>query len=144
MTFTDQIDDLTTALRHTRGRLLAPLDYTQQQLPRDPSIFVEDVLHYVMDQWAVDLAEQGHGLEEEAWSASSDYPRYLLHLANGQLARLRFGGEYPRELLLDISKGASSPEQLATARSVTIELPITLDPNVLLASLLDGMKGITV
>ena len=69
MTFAAQIDDLTTALRHTRSRLLAPIDLQQQRIPRDPEIFVEDVLCYVMDQWAADLREQGHVLEEDtAWN----------------------------------------------------------------------------
>ena len=47
MTFNAQLDDLTTALRSTRARLLAPLDFSQHPLPRDPEIFGDDVVHDV-------------------------------------------------------------------------------------------------
>ena len=143
MTFTAQIDDLTTALRSTRSRLLAPLDLSQQQLPRDPSIFVEDVLLYVMDEWASDLREQGHVLEEDtAWAnAQSHFPRYLLRLAGGGLCQLHFTGEYPRALYLSISKGFRNGQQFSDARQVQFELPITTDPNVLLLSLLENLRS---
>lgn len=146
MTFTAQIDDLTTALRHTRSRLLAPIDLQQQQLPRDPRIFVEDVLCYVMDEWAADLREQGHVLEEDtAWNDGvNHYPRYVLRLAGGTLAQLHFTGEYPRSLHLSISKGFRNGSQFSDARQVSFELPITSDPNKLLLSLLNSLKDVTV
>lgn len=146
MTFTSQIDDLTTALRHTRSRLLAPVDPFQQQLPRDPEIFVEDTLYYVMDQWAEDLREQGNVLEEDtAWNDShSGYPRYVLRMAGGNMVQMHFTGEYPRSLFLNISKGFRNGQQFSDARHVQIELPITTDANALLASMLEGLKGVNV
>jgi hypothetical protein len=147
MTFSAQIDDLTTALRHTRTRLLAPVDPFQQQLPRDPAIFVEDTLYYVMDHWAADLREQGSVLEEDTeWTGDgrSHYPRYVLRMAGGNLVQLHFTGEYPRSLFLNISKGFRNGQQFSDARHVQIELPITTDANALLASLLDGLKGVSV
>ncbi|MBK9174827.1 MAG: hypothetical protein IPM46_00520 [Flavobacteriales bacterium] len=146
MTFTAQIDDLTTALRHTRSRLLAPVDPFQLQIPRDPEVFVEDTLYYVMDQWAEDLRTQGNVLEEDtAWNdAQSGYPRYVLRMAGGNLVQLHFTGEYPRSLFLNISKGFRNGQQFSDARHVQMELPITTDANALLASLLDGLKGVTV
>ncbi len=142
MTFTAQLDDLTTALRHTRARLLAPLDFSQHQLPRDPEIFVEDVLHYMMDQWGEDLKQQGHVLEHDtSWQDPvSHYPMYLLRMAGGDLLRLHFTGEYPRVLYVSISKGFRNQEQFSDARQVLVELPITTDPNVLLITLLDGLR----
>lgn len=146
MTFTAQLDELVTALRRTRSRLLAPLDFHQQQLPRDPSIFVEDVLLYVMDEWASDLRQQGHVLEEDTtWkSGASHYPRYVLHMAGGTSAQLHFTGEYPEALYLTISKGFRSANQFSDARHAQFALPLTIDPNVLLMSLLDGIKAIAV
>ena len=146
MTFNAQIEDLTTALRHTRSRLLAPIDLQQQQLPRDPEVFVEDTLLYVMDHWAQDLREQGNVLEEDtAWKDdASHYPRYLLRMAGGSLVQLHFTGEYPAALFLSISKGFRNGSQFSDARHVQLELPITTDPNRLLASLLDGLKGVSV
>jgi hypothetical protein len=143
MTFTAQIDDITTALRHTRSRLLAPVDPFQNQLPRDPEIFVEDTLYYVMDQWGEDLRAQGAVLEEDtAWrDPVSGYPRYVLRMAGGNLVQLHFTGEYPRSLFLNISKGFRNGQQFSDARHVQIELPITTDANALLASLLDGLKS---
>lgn len=146
MTFTAQIDDLTTALRHTRSRLLAPVDPYQQQLPRDPEIFVEDTLYYVMDQWSADLREQGNVLEEDnSWSdAQSGYPRYVLRMAGGNLVQIHFTGEYPRSLFLNISKGFRNGQQFSDARHVQLELPITTDANALLASMLEGLKSANV
>lgn len=146
MTFTAQIDDLTTALRHTRSRLLAPVDPYQQQLPRDPEIFVEDTLYYVMDQWSADLREQGNVLEEDiSWSdAQSGYPRYVLRMAGGNLVQIHFTGEYPRSLYLNISKGFRNGQQFSDARHVQLELPITTDANALLASMLEGLKSANV
>lgn len=146
MTFNAQIDDLTTALRLTRSRLLAPLDFSQQQLPRDPEVFVEDVLLYVMDEWAQDLREQGHVLEEDGTRRSDlgHYPSYVLRMAGGGLCLLRFSGEYPRDLRLAISKGFRNGHQFSEARQVEFELPITTDPNVLLISLLDHLRNVTV
>lgn len=146
MTFTAQIDDLTTALRHTRSRLLAPVDPFQQQLPRDPEIFVEDTLYYVMDQWSADLREQGNVLEEDnSWSdAQSGYPRYVLRMAGGNLVQIHFTGEYPRSLFLNISKGFRNGQQFSDARHVQLELPITTDANALLASMLEGLKSANV
>ncbi|MEO8588502.1 MAG: hypothetical protein ABI432_03965 [Flavobacteriales bacterium] len=146
MTFTAQIDDLTTALRHTRSRLLAPLDLQQQQLPRDPRMFVEDVLYYVMDEWAADLREQGHVLEEDtSWNDGvNHFPRYVLRVAGGSQTQLHFTGEYPRALYLSISKGFRQGNQFSDARQVQFELPITADPNKLLLSLLNSLKDVTV
>ncbi len=146
MTFTEQIDNLTTALRHTRSRLLAPLDFSQHQLPRDPEIFVEDVLLYVMDEWGQDLRENGHVLEEDtSWNdAHSHFPRYVLRMAGGNLCQLHFTGEYPRALYLTISKGFRNGQQFSDARMVQFELPITTDPNVLLISLLENLRNVTV
>lgn len=146
MTFNAQIDDLTTALRHTRSRLLAPIDLQQHQLPRDPQMFVEDVLYYVMDEWATDLREQGHVLEEDTkWNdGTNHYPRYVLRLAGGTLAQLHFTGEYPRALYLSISKGFRDGNQFSDARQVQFELPITTDPNKLLLSLLNSLKDVTI
>ncbi len=146
MTFTAQIDDITTALRHTRSRLLAPVDRSQLQLPRDPEVFVEDTLLYVMDNWAQDLREQGHVLEEDlAWkNTASHYPRYVLRMAGGSLVQIHFTGEYPRSLLVNISKGFRNGQQFSDARHLQMELPLTTDANALLASLLDGLKDVTV
>jgi len=144
MTFTAQIDDLTTALRLTRARILAPVDPFQNQLPRDPEVFVEDTLLYVMDQWTADLKEQGHVLEEDhAWKdVVNHYPRYVMRMAGGDLVQLHFTGEYPRSLFLNISKGFRNGQQFSDARHASLELPITTDANALLASLLEGLKGI--
>lgn len=146
MTFTAQIDDIATALRSTRSRLLAPVDRSQNQLPRDPEIFVEDTLYYVMDQWGEDLRTKGHVLEEDTqWiDAHSHYPRYVLRMAGGYAVQLHFTGEYPRSLFLNISKGFRNGQQFSDARHVQIELPITTDPNALLASLLEGLKSVNV
>jgi hypothetical protein len=146
MTFTAQIDDITTALKHTRSRLLAPLDLTQQQLPRDPEIFVEDVLCYVMDEWSRDLRDQGHVLEEDTtWNDGLNrYPSYVLRMAGGNMVRLHFTGEYPRSLFLSISKGFRNGNQFSDARQMSVELPITMDPNTLLHTLLEHLRTTTV
>ncbi|MBP6312462.1 MAG: hypothetical protein KA408_09360 [Flavobacteriales bacterium] len=146
MTFTAQINTLVDALRNTRSRLLAPLDFSQQQLPRDPEIFVEDVLLYVMDEWAADLRQLGHVLEEDkSWNdKESHYPRYLLRMAGGNVSQLHFTGIYPEALHLTVSKGFRNSTQFSDAKLATMELPITNDPNVLLISLYDGLKGVTV
>lgn len=146
MTFTAQIDDLTIALRQTRTRLLAPLDLRQQQLPRDPEIFVEDVLYFVMDEWSRDLKEQGHVLEEDlGWNDTrSHYPRYVIRMAGGGLVQLHFTGEYPASLHLSISKGFRHGNQFSDARQVQIDLPISMDANVVLLGLLNSLKNVTV
>lgn len=146
MTFNAQIDSLTSSLRLTRSRLLAPLDNSQFQLPRDPEIFVEDVLFYMMDEWANDLREQGHVLEEDTtWrSAGASYPRYVLHMAGGNSCQLHFTGEYPQALYLSISKGFRNGHQFSDARQVQLELPISMDPNVVLMSLLEQLRNVTV
>jgi hypothetical protein len=146
MTFTAQVDQMVTALRQTRSRLLAPLDLNQQQLPRDPSIFVEDVLYYVMDEWANDLRAHGHVLEEDtSWNDErSYYPRYVLRLAGGGTAQLHFTGLYPEALYLTISKGFRAPNQFSDARQVQVELPLTMDPNVLMMSLHESLRNATV
>lgn len=146
MTFTAQLDELAIALRRTRSRLLAPLDFRQQQLPRDPEIFVEDVLHYVMDEWGADLRQLGHVLEEDTgWNdVKSHYPRYTVRIVGGGSAQLHFTGEYPKALYLSISKGFRAPNQFSDARQATFELPLTTDPNVLLISLLEGLRNANV
>ncbi len=146
MTFTAQIDNITTALRHTRSRLLAPVDRSQLQLPRDPEVFVEDTLLYVMDNWSQDLRAQGHVLEEDlGWKDSvSHYPRYVLRMAGGSLVQIHFTGEYPRSLFLNISKGFRNGQQFSDARHLQVELPLTTDANGLLASILDGLRSVTV
>jgi hypothetical protein len=146
MTFTAQLDELAIALRRTRSRLLAPLDFRQQQLPRDPEIFVEDVLLYVMDEWGADLRQLGHVLEEDTgWNdAKSHYPRYTVRIVGGGSAQLHFTGEYPKALYLSISKGFRAPNQFSDARQANFELPLTTDPNVLLISLLEGLRNASV
>ncbi|HQV74470.1 MAG: hypothetical protein KBA60_03095 [Flavobacteriales bacterium] len=146
MTFTAQLDTMVSTLRTARTRLLAPLDFSQQQLPHDPEIFVENVLLYVMDEWSADLKAQGHVLEEDTeWSdAASHYPRFVLRMAGGNSAQLHFTGRYPEALFLTVSKGFRNNTQFSDAKHATVELPITNDPNVLMISLMDGLKGITV
>lgn len=142
MTFTAQIDDLATALKQTRSRLLAPIAPTVEQLPRDTDVFVEDVLLYVMDEWAADLKAQGHVLEEDTTWADDEgsFPRFMLHMTGGAKAQVTFSGEYPRALYLSISKGFRNGQQFSDARQVQFEVPITMDPNKLLVSILDGLR----
>lgn len=143
MTFTAQIDDLASALKQTRARLLAPIGHLHEQLPRDPDIFIEDVLLYVMDEWTNDLRALGHVLEEDtAWKHNNDsYPRFVMRMAGGSVAELYFTGEYPRALYLSISKGFRNGNQFSDARQVQFELPLTMDPNKLMASLMDGLMN---
>lgn len=115
MSFVAQLNELQTAMRHTRARMLAPLDQRQLQLPSDPEIFVEDVLHYVMDEVAKDLKALGHILEEDRTFTDSvnHYPLYLLRLAGGDVLNLHFTGDYPDTLFLTISKGFRRPNSSA-------------------------------
>lgn len=142
MTFTAQLDELLTALRVTRSRLLAPIDHRQQVLPRDPSIFAEDVLHFVMDQWSDDLRKQGHVLEEDtAWKDPvSLYPHYTLRMAGGDVLDLLFTGTYPGTLFLTISKGQPRRQQFSDARAVQVPLNLSTDPNALLHGILHGIR----
>jgi len=146
MTFNAQIDHSTVALLCTRARLLAPISPEQGQLPRDPSIFVEDVLQYVMDEWGSDLRSSGHILEEDgAWSHRNDhYPSYVLRMAGGDLAQIHFSGTYPQALHMSVSKGFRNGVQFSDARMVQFELPITMDANKLLLSILGGLNDLTV
>lgn len=142
MSFTAQLNQLQTAMRHTRARMLAPLDHRQLQLPSDPEIFVEDVLHYVMDEVGKDLRALGHVLEEDA-SFKDDvnhYPLYLLRLFGGDVLNLHFTGDYPDTLYLTISKGFRRPEQFSDARMAHVTLGVTMDPNRLLLAVLDGLN----
>ncbi|MCB0771463.1 MAG: hypothetical protein KDC00_13765 [Flavobacteriales bacterium] len=142
MTFASQLDQLQVALRHTHSRILAPLDHRQHLLPSDPEIFVEDVLHFVMDQCAEELRDQGHVLEQDtSWKDPiNHYPLYLLRLAGGEVLNLHFTGEYPDSLYLTISKGLRRPEQFSDARMVHVTLGVSMDPNRLVLGILDGMN----
>lgn len=142
MNFASQLNELQVAMRLTRARMLAPLDHRQLQLPADPEIFVEDVLHYVMDQVATDLRGGGHVLEQDTtWNDPlSHYPLYLLHLAGGDVLNLHFSGDYPHSLYLTISKGLRRSEQFSDARMAHVTLGVTMDPNRLLLGILDGLK----
>lgn len=142
MSFVAQLNELQTAMRHTRARMLAPLDQRQLQLPSDPEIFVEDVLHYVMDEVAKDLKAVGHILEEDHTFTDSvnHYPLYLLHLAGGDVLNLHFTGDYPDTLFLTISKGFRRPEQFSDARMAHVTLGVNMDHNRLLLAILDGLN----
>lgn len=143
MTFTAQLDEMLSALRLTRSRLLAPIDHRQHLLPRDPSIFAEDVLHFVMDQWSDDLREQGHVLEEDtSWKDPvSLYPHYTLRMAGGDVLDLLFTGVYPGTLFLTISKGGlPRKQQFSDARAVNVPLNLSNDPNALLHGILHGIR----
>ncbi len=142
MNFAHQLDQLQIAMRQTRSRLLAPLDFRQHQLPTDPEVFVEDVLHYVMDQCADDLRELGHVLEHDtSWKDPlNHYPLYLLRLAGGDVLNLHFTGDYPHTLFLTISKGLRRTEQFSDARMAHVTLGLSTDPNRLLLGILDGLK----
>ena len=142
MNFSTQLNQLQIAMRHTRARMLAPLDQRQLQLPTDPEIFVEDVLHYVMDQVAADVRELGHVLEQDtSWKDPlNHYPLYLMHLAGGDVLNMHFTGDYPHTLFLTISKGLRRPEQFSDARMAHVTLGVTMDPNRLLLTILDGLK----
>lgn len=142
MNFAHQLEELQTGMRRTRARLLAPLDFRQHQLPSDPEIFVEDVLHYVMDECASDLREQGHVLEHDtSWKDPlNHFPLYLLRLAGGEVLNLHFTGDYPHTLFLTISKGFRRVEQFSDARMAHVTLSVNMDANRLLLSILDGLK----
>lgn len=142
MTFTAQLDEMLVALRQTQARLLAPMDHQQLLLPEDPEIFAEDVLGYVMDEWADDLRKEGHVLEEvTSWKDPvSQYPRYELRLRGGATADLLFSGVYPKSLHLHISKAVPGSLQFSDAHSVEVPLVVTNDPNVLLYSITGGLR----
>ncbi len=142
MSFIAQLNDLGTALRRTRSRLLAPVDTRQLHLPRDPEVYVEDVIHYMMDQWSADLRAEGHVLEQDlGWKdAVSHYPLYTLRMMGGEPLHLHFTGEYPRSLFLSVSKAFRSSTQFSDAKHLVVELPITTDPNAILHTVLDGLK----
>lgn len=142
MTFTAQLDDLSTTLRRTRSRLLAPIDHRQHQLPTDPEVFVEDVLLFVMDQWAADLREQGHVLEEDdSWKdAVNHYPHYVLRMTGGEPLDLHFTGAYPDTLHLTISKAGRRLTQFSDAHAVQVTLRPSMDHTLLLNGLVEGLK----
>ena len=143
MTFTEQIHDVAAILRHTRSRLLAPLAAEQPPLPRDPELFIEHVLLYVMDEWSDDLRSGGHVLEERLADAGSSYPAYRLRLSGGTSLDLSFTGEYPERLDLQIARVLRDGQSVSDARTVTLPLPLTMDANALLHTLVDGMKDLT-
>lgn len=109
-------------------------------------MFVEDVLGYVMDEWGNDLRSQGHVLEEDTkWNdRNSHYPRYVVRLGGGGSAQLHFTGNYPEALFLTISKGFRAENQFSDARQVQMELPLTMDPNVLMMSMHESLRNATV
>lgn len=143
MSFVAQLNELGTALRRTRSRMLAPVDTRQLQLPRDPEIFVDDVLHFMMDQWAADLRAEGHVLEQETgWKDPvSHYPMYSLRMMGGTPLNLHFTGRYPESLNLSISKAQRHSAQFSDAKHVLVPLPITTDPNALLHTVIDGLRN---
>ena len=142
MNFAHQLDQLQIAIRHTRSRLLAPVDHRQYQVPTDPEIFVEDVLHYVMDEIGKDLQVLSHKLEHDtSWKdGENHYPLYLLRIAGGEVLNMHFTGSYPETLFLTISKGFRRTEQFSDARMAHVTLPVIMDPNRLLLGILDGLK----
>jgi hypothetical protein len=142
ITFTSQLDELLTSLRQVCSRHYALPDARQQELPSDPSVFIEDVLFYVMDQWAQELRAQGHVLEQDAkWPRGEDvYTRYELRLVGGKVLSLLFTGEYPRQLFFSVSKGQRRPEQFSDARMAQVALRLSTDPNVLMQGILEGLK----
>lgn len=142
LTFTSQLDELLVALRQACSRHYAAPDQRQHQLPTDPAVFLEDVLYYVMDQWSVDLKAMGHVLEHDTtWGSTTDnYPRYHLRMAGGKALSLLFSGDYPNSLSLSISKGFRRAEQFSDARLVQVNLRMSLDPNVLMQGILEGLK----
>ena len=142
MSFTAQLNQLQTALRHTRARMLAPFDTQQATIPRDPEIFVEDVLGYVMDEWRQDLLKEGHVLEEvTSWKDPvSHYPRFELRLRGGAMVDLLFAGVYPESLHLHISRSMASKMQFSDAHAVEVPLLVSNDPNALLYSIVGGLR----
>ncbi|MCB9171066.1 MAG: hypothetical protein H6594_12030 [Flavobacteriales bacterium] len=146
MTLHHALDEMNTTLRQTRARLLAPLDLGQQVVPDDPEIFVEDVLLYVMDEWGADLREKGHVLEQDHdWKDEvNHYPLFRLRMAGGRTLFLHFTGQYPGQLHLTVSKAMRRMSQFSDAEMFNFPLPVTMDPNVLLFGLIDGMKDMAV
>lgn len=142
MTLTSQLDEMLVALRQTHARLLAPMDHQQLLLPTDPEIFVEDVLHYVMDEWRADLLKEGHILEEvTSWKDPvNHYPRFQLRVRGGAMLDLLFTGDYPEKLFLHVSKAMPNKNQFSDAQSILVPLRISNDPNALLFSILGGLK----
>ncbi|MBS1546876.1 MAG: hypothetical protein JST38_18045 [Bacteroidetes bacterium] len=142
MTLTSQLDELLIALRQTHARLLAPMDHQQLLLPNDPEIFVEDVLHYVMDEWRSDLLKEGHVLEEvTSWKDPvNHYPRFELRVNGGATLDLLFSGSYPETLFLHVGKTMANKNQFSDAQSVCVPLRVSNDPNALLFSVLGGLK----
>ena len=143
MPYIAQLNDLTTALRRTRARLLAPIDFRQHQLPTDPEVFVEDVLNYMLDEWSSDLRTEGHVLEQDhMWKNELNlYPRYTLRMAGGAVYQLHFSGSYPETLFLNLSKGFRNANQFSDAKHAQLHLPLSPDPQVLLNGLFDGLKN---
>lgn len=141
MNFNAQVEKMVTALRHTHARLLAPLDHQQLLLPTDPEIFVEDIMHYVMDEWRDDLRKEGHALEQViSWKDPiSHYPRYELRMAGGDKVDLLFTGVYPETLFMHVSKLLPG-QQFSDAKAVQVPLLVSNDPGALLYSILGGLK----
>lgn len=137
-----KLDPVLAALRDTQARLLAPLQHEELLLPKDPEMFVEDVLHYVMDAWAEDLRKQGHVLEEvTSWKDhTSQYPRYQLHLRGGGTLDLLFAGIYPESLYLHIGKVEPGSNRFSDAKAIQIPLTVTNDPNTLLLAIVGGLR----
>ncbi|MFZ1688457.1 MAG: hypothetical protein WAU70_13590 [Flavobacteriales bacterium] len=142
ITFTSQLDELLVALRQVCSRHYSAPDPRQHQLPEDPSIFLDDVLYYVMDQWSTELRAQGHVLEHDAaWkNPFTPFPQYHLRMAGGKVLNLLFSGEYPTNLMLSITKGFRRAEQFSDARLVQVNLRMSIDPNVLMQGILEGLK----
>ncbi len=143
MPYIAQLNELTSALRRTRARLLAPMDFRQHFLPDDVDLFVEDVLNYMLDAWSDDLRADGHVLEEvEGWRTQENpYPRYVLRMSGGNVFQLHFSGAYPETLFLNVSKGFRNANQFSDAKHAQLQLPMSPDPQVLLNGLFDGLKG---
>jgi hypothetical protein len=142
MTLTSQLEEMLVALRQTHARLLAPLDHQQLLLPTDPEIFVEDVLHYVMDEWRSDLMKEGHALEEiSSWKDPvNHYPRFELRVRGGATLDILFTGNYPETLFMHVSKTLANKNQFSDAQAVQVPLRVTNDANALLFSIIGGLK----
>lgn len=96
-----------------------------------------------MDEWSDDLRSGGHVLEERLADAGSSYPAYRLRLSGGTSLDLSFTGEYPERLDLQIARVLRDGQSVSDARTVTLALPLTMDANALLHTLVDGMKDLT-
>ncbi len=142
MTLTSQLDEMLVALRQTHARLLAPMDHQQLMLPTDPEVFVEDVMHYVMDEWKMDLLKEGHVLDEiTSWKDPvNHYPRFELRLRGGATLDLLFTGNYPETLFMHISKTMASKLQFSDAQAVQVPLRVSNDAGALLYSIIGGLK----